>query len=262
MELKKIAIIGCLLFGTVSCGGEKEADRLGDAQSCLDGLDGSDAGAVRNCLDPIADLSGPGAESLRCTGGFLREGLASGHRIIQGFDRLGENPSSDKTLAMMEILSFTSQGGAAGDFRNARSTFDSCLASGAKGATLLASFSYFSMSLVNYFSFVGCATAPVPSGDYDFPYYDLSSCADVLGNPAMIPAIAELVNSGTGDARAAETQAGIGAVLVAAARMSCPDGGAANKTLCEMMTEAISAAGGPSQPRAVAIEFFRRALGF
>lgn len=270
MKPMKIAFIGCLLLGLSSCGGEKESDRLGDAQRCLDKVEGSNSAAIQQCLDPIADLSGPGVSSLRCAAGFMAEDLASGRRIIRGFDQLGSNPSSDKTLAMMEILSFTSQGGPSADLQNAKKTFEACLASGAKGATLLASFSYLSMSLINYFStVVSCATAPVPNGTYDFPYYDLSDCADVNSfNPldpadqAKALAIVQLVNANTPSGDAVNAQSGIGAVLVSAAQISCPTGGVANKTLCGMMTEAISAAGGASNSRAVAIEFFKRALAF
>ncbi|HRO66948.1 MAG TPA: hypothetical protein PL182_05240 [Pseudobdellovibrionaceae bacterium] len=268
MRFEKAFLLGCLLIGLSSCGGEKEVDRLGDAQRCLDRIDGPDSAAIQQCLAPISDLSGSGADSLRCTAGFMTEDLASGRRIIQGFDRLGENPSSDKTLALMEILSFTSQGAAANDFQSAESTFNACLASGAKGATLLASFSYLSMSLINYFSsVVSCAMTPVSSGTYDFPYYDLSDCADVNsfvlpGDLPKVMAIAELANAGTVSGEAINTQSGIGAVMIAAAQISCPVGETANKTLCEMMTNAISAAGGPSNPRAVAIEFFSQALAF
>lgn len=270
MKFGKMILLVPFVLGLISCGSEKDTDKIGDAQACLDKLNADNPAGIDKCLVPISHLDTPQAESLRCTAGFLKEGLATGQRIVAGFDRLGSNPSSDKTLGMMEILSFTSKGAPADDFQNARTTYASCLKSGAKGATLLASFSYLSMSLVGYMSSkVSCATAPVTDGTTGFVYYNLKACADVTDldplDPADQPkilALVELVNPATVDADAAGTQAGIGAVIIGTAQVSCPSGSSANKELCGMIKDAISAAGGSGNPRAVAIQFFSQSLAF
>lgn len=270
MKLLKILVLTPVVFGLMSCGSEKDTDKIGDAQACLDKLNADNPSGIDKCLVPISHLSTPQAESLRCTAGFLKEGLATGQRIVAGFERLGDTPSSDQTLALMEILSFTSEGVPADDFSNARTTYSSCLKSRAKGSTLLASFSYLSMSLVGYMSSkVSCASAPVTDGTTGFVYYNLKDCADITSLDPLDPtdqlkilALVELVNPNTVDTDAASTQSGIGAVIIGTAQVSCPKGSSANKELCDMIKGAISAAGGTDNPRAVAIQFFSQSLSF
>lgn len=271
MKKSNLFVCGFLILTLTSCGKETDVDRLGDAQACLDKQDGSNPTAVDKCLEPVESISSRAAEGLRCTAGFLKEDLATGYRIVEGFDRLGSSPSSDKTLEMMEILTFTSAGALADDLENSETTYNSCLLSQGKGSTLLASFSYFAMALVNYMdSAVGCGGSPISSGGaYDFTYYDLRSCMDITTLNPMLPAdlakivaLVELVNPSTVDAVATETQSGIGAVLVGVAQVSCPEGAPANQELCALVNDAITAAGGTSDPRAVAIQFFTEALGF
>lgn len=254
-----LLLIG-LCGALVACGGEKDADKLGDAQLCLDRLETNNAAKIKECLEPISGLNSTAASALRCTAGFMREDLANGERILKGFEARDNNPNSDGTKALMDVLSFTSTGNISTDFENVESTYDHCFAAGSKGATLLASFSYLGMSLVNYFSNAGaCSSAPTNSGTYGFEIYDVSNCINGL-NASHLVAIANLVDPNTNDTAAAAVQAGIGQVTIQTARLACPKGGNANKDLCKIFTKAIEDGGGESNPRGVAISFFVSAL--
>lgn len=247
----------------IGCGGERDIDKVGDAQACLDKVDPADASAVDQCLEPIRDLSGPGVESLRCTASFMKEGLATGERILKGFERFGGGSGSSETIALLEILSFTSSNSIGTNFQNAETAFQSCYKSEAKGATLLASFSYLTMSLLNFMSSKTFCTDPAADHDgVGFDYYDLETCFNITGvlDPKL-PAIVELVNANSVDAAAIGVQNGIGSILITTARLSCPENGAANKEMCAKFNQAIENGGGVNQPRAVAVEFFGAVLG-
>ncbi|MCX7977959.1 MAG: hypothetical protein N2578_03050, partial [Bdellovibrionaceae bacterium] len=158
-----------LAFVVGSCAGNSDARKIGEAQFCLDKA--STPGEVSNCLAIIEGISGTAAENLRCTGGFLKEGFLEPSRIVSAFNAISGGTSSSNNMNLMGYLSFTSGGNINTDIVNVAKTFDHCVASGAAGATLLASFSYIGMGLYrfgNANSVAGCASSPGLSNPFRY----------------------------------------------------------------------------------------------
>lgn len=254
---KFVIVLVCAGLGLVSCGGEKDGDKIGDAQICLDGLVNPTSAEVNACMAKVDGLSSAGAQSIRCAGGFIREGFGNAQRFVDAMGAIDGNTSGDSVQTLMGLLTFTAENDVDADAANAVSTFNSCLASGGKGSTLLASYTYFTMSMVKYYNArnaAGCPSTPgTDSNGYRF--YDLSSCID---NGLLFTI--DLIDASTANADALEAQNGIGAVIISAHLLSCA-GSSSSSPLCELLTESITQAGGTSNPRRVAVEFFEGAVG-
>lgn len=259
MKTKKIALMVFALTALLSCGKESEADKIGDAQICLDKLENPTVAEANACIAMVDGLDSPGASGIRCSGAFIREGVVSGNRLVAAMDSIKDGAGSSNMQKMMGLLSFTSAGIIGTDFANTKTAFDDCYASGGRGSTLLSSFGYFTLSLLNFFDAKNaCNVAPVTQDGYT--YYDFQACTtspDDAMNAAM--ALLALGDPNTGDAEASGVQTGIGTVVVATYRASCV-GSQANKDLCGVMKSAIDEAGGETNVRQVAIEFIDKLL--
>lgn len=253
--LKYIFLIG-LALGLTGCGKEKDSDKVGNAQLCLDKLGSTAAPAeVDMCVAKADGVESPSAYGLRCAGSFLREGFLNPQKLIDATAQLNGNAGS--TVNFMALITFTSAANIAGDTANSSTAFDYCLRGEGKGSTLLASFGFMAMSLYKFMdgkSNVSCADTPTATG------YDFSTCATgfIIAQPASA---VELTNPSTVDASTITLQRSIGAVIIATSNISCV-GTAANTSLCSTITQAISSAGGVNaDPRAVAVKFFSVLLG-
>ena len=243
-----------VVFTLAACAGsEKEVDKIGDAQICLDSLGISPTSAeVSECLKKVEGITSVGAESIRCAGGFIREGFGSPKRFVDAMGAIDGGTSGSNMQTLMGLLTFTAEGAVNDDLSNAQTTFNSCLSSGGKGATLLASYTYLTMSMVRYYNSQnagGCPSTPgTDSNGYKF--YDLGSCIQ----NGILDTI-HLVDASTGNTDAQTAQNGIGAVIISAHLLSC-SGSGSKSPLCGVLDTAISEAGGTSNPRVVAVKFF------
>lgn len=257
-----VAFIACACL--LSCGSSTESDKVGDAQTCLDQLTStSSTSDVNTCISKVDGLSGAGAEGIRCSGGFIREGFSNGTRLISAFTSIDGGTGSSNVQSLMGLLSFTSAGDLATDYSDSNTTFTACLDSGAKGATLLASFSFFTMGLVKYFVAKSmCAGTQSTDATTGFKYYDLSGCITTASStiPNATATLVPLLSATTADSDAQTAQTTIGAIIIASYELSCTGSGA-NANLCSLLSTAITAAGGTSNPRAVAVNFFSGAMG-
>jgi hypothetical protein len=255
--MKKYFFIFFIVSGCSSS--SSDADKLGDAQLCLDKLRaGATSAQVEVCTSKVEGVTSAGAHNIRCSAGFIREGFADFTRLNSAIGAISGGTGSSQVQSLMGLLSFTSAGVIATDFSRTADTFNACYSSLGKGSTLLASFSYFTMGLMNYFSVKGaCAVPPIVSGGYR--YYDLGACLTSAAGSLPL-AIVELVNSGSSDAAAVEAQNSIGAVLIATYSLSCV-GTVAQASLCSLLSNAINSGGGVSNPRGVAVNFFTSAVG-
>lgn len=259
-----ILMVGAL--GMLSCGSEKDADKIGNAQLCMDDIRPGYESQVTQCLQMIEGVSSPVADGIRCAGGFVREGFSNPKRYTDALKEV-QGPGADASARqrMMGIMSFGSAGTIAQDFSNISSTFQSCLASGGKASVLLASFSYFTLGLVKFFSAKGfCSSTPAVSemlGGYKV--YDFAGCAANEGGLPIMTAAAELVklnDASNGDPDAQAAQSAIGAAVIGTYAASCAGTSSSNVELCTILSDSITAAGGTSSPRAVAVEFFTKVL--
>lgn len=248
--MKNLFIV-LLALGLVACGKEKDSDKVGNAQLCLDRLASNSTPAeVTECVSKADGVETSAAYGLRCAGSFMKEGFLNPNKIISAMRQL--NGGSSGTVNFMTLITFTSTGAIASDTANSSTAFDYCLRGGGKGSTLLASFGFMAMSVYSFMrlkAIPNCSGTPLASG------YDFQTCATsfATSNPGAVIA---LNDPSTVDAATITIQRSIGTVLIAASNISCT-GTAANSSLCSTITASISEAGGvTADPRAIAVRFF------
>jgi hypothetical protein len=259
--MKKL-LFAFIATALISCGSEKDSDKIGNAQICLDNLPVSATPTqVDACMTAIDGISSAEAEHLRCAGAFMKEGFLDPTKVADAMGSI-----SGGTLGFMSFMSFTAEGTIDDDTTNAANAFSSCFNSGAKGTTLISSFTYISMALYQYMSDndgagagTNCAAAPAGS-----PLsYDLSCSTNWLLEPTNVapggPAD-NLADPATVDAAAISVQNGLGAVIIATASASCGEN-PVNEDLCDAFDTAIDDGGGVGSPRGVAVEFIKTLFG-
>jgi len=222
---KNLAIIFALsaCAALVSCG-KKDADKVGEAQLCIDK---ATKGTASSCLEKIEGIDSTGAHTLRCSAGFIDEGFTEPTRFQNALKALSEKSGGDtNTLQFLSYIAFSSKTTAAENKTFASSTYDSCVKSKAKGLTLLGSMA---MTATTIASIAGGITE--------------GSGTDIKN------AIATLVGSGDDTSKAA-----IGSAVISTYETSCSGKSPANQGLCDQLTGYLADAGGTvdtSDPLAV-----------
>lgn len=238
LSLKILLTLTTSLY-LISCGSEKESDKIGDAQICLNKA--TDLTSSNACVAKIEGIESTAAYAVRCNGSFIAEGFADPAKYIRATDQL----NGGGTTNFMAFMSFSAAPTFAENLANAGSTFSNCLKSGAKGTTLLSSFGYLTMSIYNY--------AKNKSGTCGSnPTTDFSSCLSSTDPNALI----KMVDPATSDADAINLQTSIGGVIISSYNISCAGKGA-NETLCNTLSTTITNAGGTGNARAVGSNFFK-----
>jgi hypothetical protein len=102
--------IALMSIGLIQCA-EKDADKVGDAQICL-----NEGRSPSTCMAKVAGLETPAAYSIRCASMFIAERFTDPQKYIDAFAQLNSNSSSLKTF--MGLLTFSSGGTIATDNAN------------------------------------------------------------------------------------------------------------------------------------------------
>ncbi len=247
MRIHILLFISAATFFISSCGSEKEIDKIGNAQICLNSA--TDATSANACLSKIDGIESKGAYAVRCNGSFIAEGFANPAKYINAANSLNGSGGGG-TTSFMRLIMFTSSGSSlSANLNYAFSTFSNCLNSGAKGTTLISSFSYLITSIYNY--------GGSPAGSCAYPPSDNNAIATCLAaDPA---ALVEMVNPNTVNSNAISLQSSLGSVIVSTYNISCTGTGA-NQSLCSTISTAINNAGGANNTRAVAVQFFKTTI--
>lgn len=243
---KSIQFLLILLTGAfLTACGATDADKIGEAQACLDKA--TTTAQANVCTAKVSGIQTAAANGIRCSGNFIAEGFGSASKIVS----LLQGLESGGIDALLGLLTFTSKGNINSDNENASETFQYCLNSGGKGSTLLMAFSNVTMAVYSFAA--NNASAPVncplaPSGGV----YPFENCLQSGMNPL---AAIDLGDSGSINAGTIATQTAIGNTIIATNALSCASGTGANQQMCAFFSDAIDNAGGTSNPRAVAREF-------
>jgi hypothetical protein len=206
---KKLVLLMALSAGVfVSCG-PKDADKIGEAQLCLDK---ATQGTAAACTEKIAGVESKSAYGIRCSAGFIDEGFTQPARFKQAYDALSQNGSSS-TEAFMGVLAFNSKATPDLNVAFATATFNDCSKSGGKGLILLGSMASTATTLSKIAgTFVGGAQ-PTPSQ------------------------IEAAINTAKSDPAA---KAAIGAAVAVTYTSSCLNGSQADKGICDQMGTALA----------------------
>jgi hypothetical protein len=230
MSFKYFLIVCSLVFVTTSC--SKKADDLDlviEAQECLDKYS-QEGGDINVCAKKVEGIETPAAYGIRCSIGYIREGLTTS-ALIAAFAEL-ETTDAQNVRDFLNLISFDEAGTGnttlvRANTDAARASFDVCSDSQAKGATIIAAYSYITNLLYQY----SCDNDGVgtPADSCNAADDDLAGAlaAIRLGVPVWP------TNDPT-------TQ--IGSIVIAAQQVSCQSG-EANKSLCDFFNRAIDVGG-------------------
>jgi hypothetical protein len=140
--------IVCLLgLALVGCGKETDADKIADAQYCLDY---SDSTNVDQCLTKIEGLQSEGANLIRCGAAFIKEGYSSPTKLSTALTNISSGSggsSGAATTAVIAALAFTTKSNATDNATFALDTYNTCVKSKSNGLILLAGLSLTSTTL-------------------------------------------------------------------------------------------------------------------
>lgn len=213
-----IIVLGVLSLGLAGCE-ETDADKIGDAQFCLDK---ATAATAQSCLDKIEGIETAGANVVRCSAGFMTEGFTDAARLIDAIDQL--ESGGDGASGLMSLLAFRSKSSGALNKAFVDEVFGFCEKSGqgslvklgtlAKAATTLAAISIPTLS----------NSTPLTANDIKDAIDDLLGGSFSGGDPA--PIISD-----------------IGAAVVTTYQMGCSTPSQAESDMCKEMVEAINDAG-------------------
>lgn len=206
--------IATVLTCTLTACGAKDADKIGDAQLCLDKATAAEAPA---CLEKLGDLDSQESHLLRCAGGFIEQGFDQPTKFISAFSQMGSSQNGGGTLALMGILAFD-------DKTKMDTTFASCEKSGAKGFILLASMAKMATTIGSLFTGT--------SGDGLAGLQAAISGDPAAAQTAMESAITKLNGS-------EEEQAEVGATAIVAYQTNCTSGNSTNTQLCSQLSQAV-----------------------
>lgn len=259
--MNKTLLMSIALIVLFSCGKERDIDKIGDAQLCMDELGASaSASEVDECLTRIEGLESTAAYSLRCAGSFMKEGFLDPTKLTSAIEEL----ESSGTANFMSLITFTSANDISSDTSNAYAAFEHCLKAEGKASTLFASFGYIAMSLYQYMDGNDggndCVSTPGATG-YAFDTCAAAWAANPLNFTPPPGVLGNLLDASAGNPStdAVDVQTSIGSVMVSTYNVSCM-GRVANVDLCDKLKTAIDAAGGTSDARAVAVKFFQTSL--
>lgn len=234
------AIITASLSTTlISCGKETDADKIADAQACLDKItSSSDATGIAQCKSLVEDISSTGAQAIRCYANFMREGFTNPSDIAAKLTDL----DNGNTVDFMSAVTFTTEAAVEDNATNAKNTFQYCNESGGKGATIFSAFAYIPLAILETLNDGGGAGTPASCRTK--PY----NLADCITDDAARGA-SSIIVSNPGNKKGPMISA-LGQTVIATHRVSCANS-ETNSTLCTMLENAISNGGGTSNPSGV-----------
>ncbi len=140
-----LLLLALLGLASLSCSKSNDLDKVGEAEYCLDD---ATTDTALDCVAKVDGINSPAANNIRCAGHFLYEGLTDTRNLLDALDALSES-TSDPIQTFMGFLIFDRSTSTGTNKSNASEAFNYCLNSGAKAATLIASFTYLATSLLH-----------------------------------------------------------------------------------------------------------------
>lgn len=130
--MKKIFLSISLILLTVSCGKKTDADKIAEAQACLDTATATTAAA---CADSVEGMTTSGAYLIRCVAGILEANFLSVSNIQSIVDSTKNGSSAGSTTAAFDFLTFPMTAGATleTDYTKAKTAKSNCTLSESPG---------------------------------------------------------------------------------------------------------------------------------
>lgn len=229
--MKNIVIILTALLFAVGCSKKSDVDKIVDAQECLDQYARNGGGDLDACEAKVSGVTTAAAYGIRCATGFVRDGKGGASFFVNAFREI-ETVSGTNVANFLGVVGFNAAGtGNIGvvttNYNNASTTYNYCALSKAKGATLIATFSF----LTNMLFKLSCDnTGSTPAGD-------------CLMNATSAGTAIVAAGTGAWSTGVAAFKTALGTMVINTHEVSCTTGNA-NDTLCAFMSDAITQGGG------------------
>jgi len=118
----------------VACGGATDADKIAEAQNCLDVALASEAEA---CVSKVDGIESEGAYLIRCAGKFVKEGFNDPDKLAGAMSSIAGDTGASGSTAMMAALAFTAESTTALNSTSAQVALTYCTRANSKGLVLL-----------------------------------------------------------------------------------------------------------------------------
>ncbi len=216
------------VFLLTSCAKKTDADKVGEAQSCIDN---STAATVSSCVEKVDGLTSSESYTIRCAAKLIKEGFDNPTKLLAAVENLdnnsGSTSNSNGTLGLMATLSFTSASTPEANRTSAEEAYSYCLSSGSKGLYMLAAFARMATDIA--------AIANTVTG---------LDCLQA-GQTCSATQLESAINNAT----VADASAGVvGAVALTVYETNCSGGQSQNEELCNTINSAVAEAGGSLDP--------------
>ncbi len=216
------------LFLAAGCNKETDADKIADAQSCLDRATAPEAAA---CVSKVDGLESEGAYLIRCAGKFVKEGFNNATKLSGALANISgdNNGGATGSLAMMSALTFTTESTPALNAASSDEAAEFCTKSKSKGLIFLAGLTKIATSM-----------------------WSVAEALSLTGSGTP-PTAAELATLMTNLAGNTEAQTAVGSAVVAIYDSSCNTSNvSAPGNYCQQFRSAVTTvSGGTDNPAGI-----------
>jgi hypothetical protein len=124
-----------VICGLMSGCGPTDADKISDAQTCLNT---ATADMADLCVAMVDGIYSQSASLIRCSGAFIKEGFGDSTKVKQALSQLDNNGNgASGSMAMMSVLAFQSDADKAVNLASAQAAQTECIKSGSPGLIFL-----------------------------------------------------------------------------------------------------------------------------
>lgn len=209
---KIFVLVGSIGFLS-ACANKKEADKVADAQACLNA---SNQGTALDCLSKVEGLDSAAANTIRCAAIFIRQGFSNPSFVAQAANQIKSGSGKSATLAIMTAFEFKALASVSDNYTMSQDALRYCSQSGSKGLGFLAT----SSSLATTSKYLSSVI--------------VGACGSAGDTAAQLTCLKNQNNS-TADAA-------VGTVVAAAYQANCQGTQAgANKEFCSQFASATAA---------------------
>lgn len=212
-----LALMAIFCWTMAGCG-PTDADKISDAQSCLNLA--SPAGAPA-CVAMVAGIVSQNASLIRCSGAFIQEGFGDASKIASALSQIDSDPGSSGSMAMMAALAFQGTTDVNLNLTTAQTAQTECANSGSPGLIFLSGVALTATQAAALVPGLDLTSGTITAGDIQT---GLTNLADNAADPA--------------------TQAAVGSAVLSMYNVSCQNGSSSTAgNYCEQFQSVIDQVG-------------------
>ena len=135
---KTLVLAGGLFFSQfflVHCSGKKDADKVAEAQVCLNS---STQSTAADCVSKVDGLDSPGANAIRCSAIFIQQGFSNPETVASIANTAKNGTGSSSTAAIMGAFAFRALSTPIANYNQSQQALTYCSNAGSKGLAFLA----------------------------------------------------------------------------------------------------------------------------